>query len=180
MAPTPDYYVVELLRFNPAKNKWGKILRAKLPDGASSFAPKKILPKGTYRWRLGFKQTGGTILDPEGGVLAKVKPRLLFEDSCTEFERLEVQPGTSTLASPFRYFTAGESSVTYTFNAALNATSYAVFISREGSLWKKLTVKPSADNPGAGTLSVTVKGHVVGDQYDWFVVPLNYDHPKPF
>ncbi|HWN96210.1 MAG TPA: hypothetical protein VNT99_14335, partial [Methylomirabilota bacterium] len=179
MAPTPDYYVLDVLKFNPANNKWSKFLRSKLPAGATGYTPSKILPKGMYRWRLGFKQRAGNILDPAGDILATVKPRLLLEDSYAEFERLDVEPGNATLVSPSSFFTASDASVQYTFNAAINATSYTVFINRDGATWRKLTVKPPANNPGASTFTITVKGHKVGEQYNWFVVPLNYDHPKP-
>ena len=94
---------------------------------------------------------------------------------------------TPTQVSPYSSFYASTKDVNYVFSTVAGADSYALGIAAYKEvkevwgykLWKKLTVKPKPADIAAGQITVKVKGHTVGTEYEWTVQSMNFDHPKP-
>jgi hypothetical protein len=187
MGPLVKNILLEIQQWDTKKLAWKKYLLVKLTDpNATSWTPPKAIPKGDYRWRVGYVRGAGTFMLPSL-VERKIAAATLMEPNWTTFTRAAVTPATPTMVSPSSSFTAETKDVNYIFSTVVGADSYALGISayKESKgvgtykLWKKLTVKPSAADVNAAQITVKVKGHTINTAYEWSVQSLNYDHPKP-
>jgi Mg-chelatase subunit ChlD len=175
----PTGQVLELQRLDLKKSLWRNYATVTLPAKASSWIPTKALPVGLYRWRMNYKFASGIIRNPSGGILEKTTAKVITDNTWTGFQRLPAIPEKPTPVLPSRSFRASSKSVTYTFNTAIHATSYALEIWTGGKLWKRLTVVPPAKAPNVTSLTTTIRTHTVGKSYTWRVQSLNIDRPKP-
>lgn len=183
MGPPVKNVLLEIQKWKTKKAAWKRYKKKKLSDTATSWTCTKPLPKGDYRWRVGYVRKSGIFTLPSGES-RKIKGATLVEVDWTEFTRVHVDPSNPEQLTPSSSFTAASKKISYKFTAAVNATKYAMKIYRQNSKgewkrWKKLKVKPSKKDPTATILEVKVKGHKIGAEYIWYVQSLNYDRPKP-
>jgi len=192
MGPSAKNILLELQNFkvakDPNKSAWKNYKKVTLPLTATTWTPIVILPRASYRWRVGYTRPGGVLTFPDG-TSEKMAGATLMEPNWTEFTRVRVAPSDPTQLEPDDAFTALAKVIHYQFTAAVNASSYAMEIWHWDikklcwTRWKSLTVKPSAKDPNsAEILDVKVSGHIIdpnkGAGYRWRVESLNYDRPK--
>jgi hypothetical protein len=195
MLNPPTYYEIQILHSNAHTTNFSLYLSAKVTT--NSYTPTSPLPTNSYEWRVGFAQPATTVLAPNGTVLHRYPATISYDNQYVQFDRVQILPAaaetlTPSVSSPTTdviaiapSFTATNSTMTYSWTAGLNASSYSVAIYSYStktfrySLWKRLTVSPPAKTPNAPTLSVKVSGHTKNATYEWTVESLNYDHPKP-
>jgi len=160
--------------------KWVNYKTVTVSGSAQATQLKGPVPLGTYRWRLAFNFPASEILSPDGAELDETKAHTTDESDYTEFMRVLAPPQPPTIIGPSATgFSATSTVTTYQWGAGPGATSYVLEIFSNGRLFRKLTVKPPANDPTEATLQVNVSRHVVGREYTWQIQSLNYDHPKP-
>jgi hypothetical protein len=191
MGPPVKNILLELQNWkvnkDPNRSAWKNYKKVTLPAAATSWTPTITLPRGDYRWRLGYIRGSGTFLLPDASS-SRIAGATLMEPNLTEFTRVLVTPGDPTQYSPSDDFSAYAKDIHYGFYTGANATSYALEIWHYDikkscwKVWKKLTVKPPTKNPSATYLDVKVTGHIIdaskGSHYQWRVQSLNYDRTK--
>jgi hypothetical protein len=180
MLPPISTYMIELQRYDTKSGSWKNYKKTTLPGYVTTWIPKKPLPLGDYRWRLGYVRKAGLFTLPSGAT-ETIKGASVVEQDWTTFTRAVVTPGDPVLLTPESFFTATGKTVTYRFATAVNADAYAMEIWKlgAGKPFKKRTVRAPKMNPGATVLEVAVGNHVPGASYSWRVQGLNYDSPKP-
>ncbi len=175
---SPSSILLELQKLDLAKSVWKNQSTVVIPATDVSWVPPKPLPIGLYRWRLTYKSSADALLSPDGDVLERVPAKVVTDDTWTGFQRLQALPGRPDPVTPASFFTPTASTVDYTFNTAIHATSYSLEISVGGKLWKRVTVAPPASNADAATLTVRIGGHSKTKSYSWKMQGLNFDKPK--
>ena len=178
MANAPKKTYLELSLRNQA-GQYPVVRLVTLPLGAEHWTPPAPLAKGDYRWRLGSLSDPGPLLAPDGTSLGRVDGGMLFESNYRNFQRTDVTPGTPERITPNAEFRAEARRVTYQWERAPNASSYAVKILKGGKPWRSARVRPPKDHPETSVLRLTLTDHHIGTSYSWTVHGLNLDHPVP-
>jgi len=162
---------------------WRRLNRVEV-TGVETWSPKKALKKGQYRWRLGSVFIGSKVLSPDGEIIERVKGRTKYENTFTEFIRVEVIPGEPEKIEPSSTeFIATSGSMTYKWSVVNGASRYLVRVyklNKKGKfkLFRKRKVKAPADGSDIVILETSFRGHKLGKTYKWDIQGLNIDFPK--